>query len=62
MPAVTPAAEGSAGNIIDRAAARLLELHARAEHEGRHGTIAVELTYNERGAVLMRELVNLTSK
>lgn len=57
MPTATPPAP-----LIDRAQQKLIELHQRALGEQRHGTVAVELTYNERGAVLMREIVNLTSK
>ena len=52
----------SQSSLIDRAKEKLLELHRRAVGEHRHGTIAVEITYNERGAVLMREIVNLTAK
>lgn len=48
--------------LIDQARAKLLEWHERAVGEQRRGTVAIEITYDGKGAVLVREIINLTTK
>lgn len=47
---------------IDLASQKLLEWDAKAVDEKRHGKFAIEATYIEGKLVLIRELIDLTTK
>lgn len=57
-----PADKANQPRLIDVARQKLVDWDAKAVGEQRRGTIAIELTYDESGAVLLRELINLTTK